>query len=187
MNKIELNVVALAKSESSPNNYSLILEDVNNQLRIPITIGPFEAQSIALHLERMQTNRPMTHDLFKTTIEALGGKLKEVFIHQMTEKACHCTMVYKQIKDDALIEIDARTSDAIAMAIRFQVPIYISTDILNQVGFPVKTDTEAFSKKRPLEEYSLQELEQLLEKILAKEDYKSAAKIRDLIKAKKGN
>lgn len=184
MNKIELNVVALAKSESSPSNYSLVLEDVENTLRIPITIGPFEAQSIALHLERMQTNRPLTHDLFKNTIQALGAELKEVFIHKITDRAFHCLMTYDH-PTKGKVEVDARTSDAIAMAIRFEVPIYIAEDILQDVGFPVNTDSEAFSKKRPLEDYSVNELEKLLEKILAKEDYKSAAKIRDLLKRKK--
>ena len=186
MNKIELNVVALAKSESSPNNYSLVLEDVNNELRIPITVGPFEAQSIAIHLERMQTNRPLTHDLFKNTIDALGGELKEICIHQITNRAFHCLMTY-QHPTQGTVEVDARTSDAIALAIRFQAPIYIDEEILRDVGFPVKTDTEAFSNKRPLEDYSIDELEQLLEKIIAKEDYKSAVKIRDLLKRKKGD
>ncbi len=184
MKKIELKLVALAKSESSPNNYSLILEDVNNTLRVPITVGPFEAQAIALHLEQMKTTRPMTHDLFKNTIEAFGGQLKEVFIHEVMESAFHCRMTYQSSQQN-LIEIDARTSDAIALAIRFNAPIFISDLILEKVGFPVKSDAESISDKRPLEEYSVAELEQLLEKRLAQEDYKSAAKIRDLINLKK--
>ena len=186
MKKIELNLIALAKSESSPGNYALILEEQNGFRRLPIIIGPFEAQAIAVFLERMQPRRPLTHDLFKTTLDAGGIKLTEILIHDVVEGAFHAKMTGLKA-DGSPLEVDARSSDAIAMAVRFDCPIFTTEAILSTSGIILDSPSKAFTNKRgKLADYSMEELEVLLIQVLAKEDYESAAKIRNAIEEKRG-
>lgn len=181
--KKEIAVVALSDSESSPGNYALILEDTESRKRMPIIIGGAEAQAIAVTMERMMPVRPLTHDLMKNTLIALGAKIKEVLIHSLVEGVFHATLLVIKA-DGTSIEIDARTSDAIALAVRFEVPIFTYQHIIDEAGILADSLLVPY-KKGSLAEYSIAELQELLEKIIAKEDYQSAARVRDLIEKRK--
>lgn len=181
--KKELAIVALSSSESQPENYVLILEDLEQQRRIPIIIGAPEAQSIAIAMEQMQPARPLTHDLLKNVIGALGGILKEVVIHQLVEGVFYARLVLQK-NDGAVLEIDARASDAIALAVRCGVPVFSFENIILNAGILSESLTGrqtggSFAK------YSLTELEDLLAKVIEKEDYESASKLRDYIDKRK--
>jgi len=184
MKKIELNIIALANSESSKGNFALILEEQNGFRRLPIIIGSFEAQAIAIALERMQPNRPLTHDLFKNILDQSDISIFEVIISRFIEGVFHATLIGKKA-DGSTLEVDARSSDAIALAVRYGCPIFTSESILEEAGVVLSSPSKAFTNKRgKLSEYSMEELEQLLAQVLAKEDYESASKIRDAIKNK---
>ncbi|MEM8525472.1 MAG: bifunctional nuclease family protein [Bacteroidota bacterium] len=185
MKKIELNIIALANAESSPGNYALILEEQKGFRRLPIIIGAFEAQAIAVSLERMQPNRPLTHDLFKKTLDQSGVQINSVLISALTEGTFYALLI-GQKADGTSLEVDARTSDAIALAVRYGCPIFTTEEILQEAGTVLDSPSKAFTNKRgSLSEYSLEELEQLLVQVLAKEDYESASRIRDAIDQKK--
>lgn len=180
MEKIEVRVVALSSSETSPGNFALVLETLGAQNRMAIIIGAAEAQSIAVYMERMQLPRPLTHDLLKTTITELGAILKEVVIHTIVDGMFHAWMVL-ETADKTEKKIDARTSDAIALAVRFGCPIYVHDFVL--VEAMIKEDTLRKSLlKGSVAEYSLAELQSLLADLLAKEDYESASRVRDMIR-----
>ncbi|MEM6316554.1 MAG: bifunctional nuclease family protein [Bacteroidota bacterium] len=184
MKKVELNIIALANSESQKGNFALILEEQGGFRRLPIIIGGFEAQAIAIALEKMQPNRPMTHDLFKTTLNALGATLQEVIITKIVKGTFHATLMGTK-SDNTPIQVDARSSDAIALAVRFGCPIYTTEEVLDAAGIILDSPSKAFTNKRgQLSDYSLEELERLLKQVLAKEDYESASKIRDAIRKK---
>ncbi|MEL6637579.1 MAG: bifunctional nuclease family protein [Bacteroidota bacterium] len=186
MKKIELNIIALANSESSEGNFALILEEQAGFRRLPIIIGPFEAQAIAISLERMQPKRPLTHDLFKNTLELLGAQITEILISDLVEGVFFATL-YGTQSDGSPLQVDARSSDAIALAVRFQCPIYTTEAILQSAGVALDSPSKAFTNKRgSLSEYSREELERLLAQVLAKEDYESASKIRDALGKKGG-
>ncbi len=184
MKKIELNIIALSNSESSKGNYSLILEEQKGFRRLPIIIGPFEAQAIAIYLEKMQPNRPLTHDLFKSTLESSGVNIIEVYISELKDGIFHAKLIGRK-EDGNLFEVDARTSDTIAMAVRFSWPIFTTEGIMMSAGIVLDSPSKAFTSKRgSLSDYSREELEQLLKQVLAKEDYESASKIRDALEKK---
>lgn len=186
MNKIELNIIALAKSESNKDNFVVVLEEEKGHRRLPIVIGPFEAQAIAIALERMQTNRPLTHDLFKSTLDQVGVNIHEVHISKLEEDVFHATLI-GQKNDGTELKVDARSSDAIALAVRFGCPIFTNEGILNSAGILPDDQSQSFVHKRgDFSDYSIEELEGLLKQVLAKEDYESASKIRDAIQKKKG-
>lgn len=185
MDKIELNIIALSDSTSSPGNYALILEEQNGPRRLPIIVGTAEAQAIAVALERMQVSRPLTHDLFKNAFDALGASLKEVWINELKEEVFHAELKVKTAAGSS-IGLDARSSDAIALAIRFDCPIFTTEAIMATASFSGSSLSKAFLGKRgSLTDYGLEELEQLLAQLLAKEDYESASKVRDAIEQKK--
>ncbi|MEM6840805.1 MAG: bifunctional nuclease family protein [Bacteroidota bacterium] len=183
MEKIALDVVALTDSESHPGNFALILEERPNGRRLPIVIGKAEAQAIAMTLENMQPQRPLTHDLFKQTLDALQATLEEVFIYKLEENIFYAQLQLKN-SSGKIMTIEARSSDAVALSVRFICPIYTTSEVLNTAG--VTTELSAVvGKKGPFSNYPLEELEALLAKLLAKEDYQSAARIRDVIEKKK--
>ncbi len=185
MKKIELNIIALANSESSKGNYVLILEEQKGFRRLPIIIGSFEAQAIAVSLEKMQPNRPLTHDLFKNTLDASGVSVSEVMISELVGHVFHALLIGEKA-DGSLLRVEARSSDAIALAVRFGCPIFTTEAIMEEAGVVLDNPSKAFTNKRgKLSEYSVEELEQLLAQVLAKEDYESASRIRDALKEKK--
>lgn len=180
MEKKEVQIIALSTSESSPGNFSLVLEEVTQKKRMVIIIGAFEAQAIAIHTERMQLPRPLTHDIFKSTITALGASLKEVLIHNIIDGMFHAWIVITT-DDKQDIKIDSRPSDALALAVRFDCPVYVYDFVLDEVALQTPTVNNSLLKSS-LAEYSLEELQSLLKDVLAKEDYESATRIRDIIK-----
>lgn len=181
--KKELAIVALSTSESQPGNYVLILEDLEQQRRIPIIIGMPEAQSIAIAMEQMHPARPLTHDLLKNVMDALGGILKEVIIYQLADGVFHARLILLG-QAGGTMEIDARTSDAIALAVRCGVPVYSFENVILEAGILAET-LAGHQMGGSMAKYSLAELEALLEKVIAKEDYESASKIRDYIQKRK--
>jgi len=183
MDKKELNIIALSQSTSSPGNFVLVLEENKGFRRIPIIIGAFEAQAIAIALENMKTQRPLTHDLALALLERGDSKLKEVVISGYEEEIFFAQIVIQT--HGTLETLDARSSDAIALAVRKPCPIYTYEHILQKAGIVLENPGKSFGEKRNLDEYSLEELEMLLNRLLEKEDYESAKKIRDVIQRKK--
>jgi hypothetical protein len=204
MKKVELEIIAIQQSITQANSYAVVLGDVNGVHRLPIVIGGFEAQAIAVAIERMNPSRPLTHDLMKNFMVAFGVELHEVVINDLQEGVFYSKLVCSNDRDT--IEIDSRTSDAIALAIRFGCPIYTFEHILENAGILLEDGSEA-SKKKPLKAESLaeeqpgaeengdlkkltlEELNLLLNEVLENEDYVRAIAIRDEINSrnKKGN
>lgn len=192
MKRIELDIVALSHSMTQSHNYAVVLGERRGQRRLPIVIGSFEAQAIAVAMERMVPNRPLTHDLFKSTLDTFGIQLKEVVINNLLDGIFYARLVC--MKNGELFEIDSRTSDAIAMAVRFECPIFTYDFILEAAGVVLEETEEGGSgvvgtSKMPanldsdaLETYSMEALKRRLSEVLEAEDYESAAKIRDELK-----
>ena len=187
MQKIELEIVALSHSITQSNSYAVILGEVNGLRRLPIVIGGFEAQAIAVALENMHPSRPLTHDLMKNFMTAFGIQLQEVYICDLQEGIFYSKLVCFTANDT--IEIDSRTSDAIALAVRFGCPIYVYSNILEQAGLssenadkPIHaTPVNEPAKMNDLGLLSLVELNNLLKEVLEQEDYIRAIDIRDEI------
>src|SRR6056297_3272469 len=132
MKKIELDIVALSHSVAQSHNYAVVLGEKEGSRRLPIVIGGFEAQAIAVAMEGMTPNRPLTHDLFKNTLETFKVDLQEIVINNLLDGIFYARLVCMQ--DGERIEVDSRTSDALAMAVRFQCPIYTYEFILDAAG-----------------------------------------------------
>ena len=187
MHKIELEIVALSHSITQSNSYAVVLGEVNGLRRLPIVIGGFEAQAIAVALENMHPSRPLTHDLMKNFMTAFGIQLQEVYICDLQEGIFYSKLVCFTANDT--IEIDSRTSDAIALAVRFGCPIYVYSNILEQAGLTTEnadkpihaTPVNEPAKMNDLSLLSLAELNTLLKEVLDQEDYISAIDIRDEI------
>jgi bifunctional DNase/RNase len=198
MKKVELRIVALSHSVSQSNNYAVVLGEVIGQRRIPIVIGSFEAQAIAVAMEKMVPNRPLTHDLFKQTLEAFKVELKEVIINNLLDGIFYARLICE--RNGEIIELDSRTSDAIALAVRFQCHIYTYEFILETAGVELdeskqneleEDDGEEFEEKatrekqNSLSNYSLESLQNMLSQVLEEENYEKAAAIRDEIDKRK--
>jgi len=200
MRKIELEIVALSHSITQTHSYAVVLGEVNGLRRLPIVIGGFEAQAIAVALERMQPSRPLTHDLFANFMTTFGIELSEVIIYKLEEGIFFAKLVC--IHDSETIEIDSRTSDALAMAVRASCKIYTYENILEVAGLyldqsegTAEASTESKATQIPVGSSSvpdtdmkgmnLDELNQLLQKVLDQEDYVRAIHIRDEINSRK--
>mgnify|MGYP003340950889 CR=1 FL=1 len=191
MKKIELEIVALSHSITQTNSYAVVLGEVNGLRKLPIVIGGFEAQAIAVALERMKPTRPLTHDLMKNFMMAFNIDLHEVIISDLQEGIFYSKLLCSSESDT--VEIDSRTSDALALAVRFGCPIYIYENIFDVAGVenpeteevPVNQVTEASSVRQDLKSMSLDELTNLLNDVLEQEDYIRAIAIRDEINARK--
>lgn len=187
MKNVELNISALNASTSSAGNFVMVLQEINSTRRLPIIIGLQEAQAIAVALEQMHPVRPLTHDLFLNTITQLKANLEYVKICDIKDGTYISIIVVKDINQN-IIEIDSRTSDAIALAIRQKCSIYINDHLLNEMAIGDPHEGKIFSDKRgQLEEYSLQELYDILSNLLEKEDYESATIVRDIISKKESH
>lgn len=181
MEKIPLQVVALSNSESSPGHFVVVLEDAASGRRLPLIIGAFEAQAIAITMERLKPPRPLTHDLFAATLEELGVKVAAVHIHSVVNNAFVSALVLTR-PDGTELAMDARTSDALALAVRTFAPVTVASDVFDEHSIG---DIERQSLLRgSVWQYSLAELEIILADLLAKEDYESAAKVRDVMRRK---
>ncbi|MBP9193469.1 MAG: bifunctional nuclease family protein [Saprospiraceae bacterium] len=191
MNKVSLEIVAISHSVSQSHNYAVILGEVEGSRRLPIVIGGFEAQGIAIAVEKMTPNRPLTHDLFKATLDNFGIIIREVVINDLLDGIFYAQLICDQNGDISVI--DSRTSDAIAMAVRFNCPIYTFDFILDQAGVEMDSDkNEPLTPTRRMQKpgitsLSIDELEIQLEKAIEMEDYETAAKLRDEITNRKSN
>ena len=198
MKKIELRIVALSHSVSQSNNYAVVLGEMVGLRRIPIVIGSFEAQAIAVAMEKMTPNRPLTHDLFKQTLEAFKVEIKEIIINNLLDGIFYARLICE--REGEIIELDSRTSDAIALSVRFQCPIFTYEFILDTAGVELdestQTDIEEESddemeekpgknKQSSLSTYSLESLQNMLLQVLEEENYEKAATIRDEIDKRK--
>lgn len=196
MSKIKLNVLGISYSQTQSGAYALVLTEENGDRRIPIIVGGFEAQSIAIQLEGLKPPRPLTHDLFMNFAVSFKINLLEVNIYKLEEGVFHS----KMLCDDGhnKITIDARTSDAIALALRFKCPIYTTEEIIERAGivldFGKESKTKTVGKENSLagdsstpkkrggdqfKSYSLEELKEMLQEAINKEDYEKASQIRD--------
>lgn len=201
MKKIELEIVALSHSITQTHSYAVVLGEVNGLRRLPIVIGGFEAQAIAVALERMQPSRPLTHDLFANFMSTFGIDLSEVIIYKLEEGIFFAKLIC-QGPDGENIEIDSRTSDALALAVRASCRIFTYENILEAAGLyldqPEGAQPEAGEAGAPssvartittdkdLKNLSLEELNTLLQHVLEQEDYVRAISIRDEINNRKG-
>lgn len=198
MLKIKLNVLGLSVSQTQTGAYALVLAEENGDRRIPIIIGPVEAQSIAIQLEGLHPPRPLTHDLFKNIAQAFQIELIEVIIYKLEEGIFFSELICEQ--NGTHIAIDSRTSDAVALALRFKCPIFTSEEILSKAGIVIEV-TDNFEddvtsedlepedeRKNKYELYSQKELERLLQEAVHDEKYEVASEIRDEIsRRKEGN
>ncbi|MDD3687827.1 MAG: bifunctional nuclease family protein [Bacteroidales bacterium] len=198
MEKIKLEVLGLSYSQTQAGAYALILSVNQSDERIPIIIGGFEAQSIAIQLENLKPPRPLTHDLFKTVATDFEINLKEVFIYRLEEGIFYSRLYFE--KDGATKAVDSRTSDAVALALRFGCPIYTTTEIVSKAGIVLKiTDdnredddtsilkTSPSSSPSGYRNYTVEELESLMDEAIRNEDYEKASLIRDEIQKKKNS
>ncbi|GJM31961.1 MAG: hypothetical protein DHS20C18_09620 [Saprospiraceae bacterium] len=191
MDYLELEIVAIATSESQPNSFVVILKEKEGGRRLPVVIGGFEAQAIAIAIEGISPNRPLTHDLFKNTLASLQVSLQKVTISDLRAGVFFATL-YCLTKDKKILKIDSRTSDAIALAVRFACPIYVKTFILEEAGiiFEEKTEKEStpgIKQDLVLSDYTDESLNDLLNSALKDEDYERAAEIRDELKRRTEN
>lgn len=192
MNKIKLEILGLSSSQSQSGSFALVLGEQEGSRRLPIIIGMFEAQAIAIEIEKITPNRPMTHDLFKSFAHSFEYDVKEILINDLKEGVFFAKIVCESV--DKEIEVDARPSDAIAIGLRFNVPIYTTEHILAEAGIELsdegapaetsapkakKASTKSKKPEEQLKDISYDKLKGMLDAALAKEDYERAAKIRD--------
>lgn len=193
MDKVELRFLRITYSHTHAGAYALILSEVEGDRRLPIIIGGVEAQAIAIQVENIKPARPLTHDLFKNVSDTLGFTLKEVIINDLVEGIFHAQLVVEQ--NGLEVAIDARSSDAIALALRFDCPIHTYEFILSAAGLKVEEgeeeategDEKKASGKSEKRAASVEELRELLEEALNDEDYERASKLRDEIKKREGS
>lgn len=199
MKKIELEIVALSHSITQTHSYAVVLGEVNGLRRLPIVIGGFEAQAIAVALEKMHPSRPLTHDLMKNFMNAFTIDLQEIVICDLQEGIFYSKLIC--VSEHDTVEIDSRTSDALALAVRFGCPIYTYENILESAGILMedpsgkkKTPREAVAAEASagtssghddLKTMSVDELHTLLSEVLEQEDYIRAIAIRDEINSRK--
>jgi bifunctional DNase/RNase len=203
MSLVKLSIKGISYSQTQNGAYALILNEVDGERKLPIVIGAFEAQSIAIALEKeIKPPRPLTHDLFKNFAERFDIVVKQVIIHKLVDGVFYSSIICERDKIEEII--DARTSDAIALALRFNAPIFTYKNILDKAGIYLKANSleedkdaqeidemlsnpKSFGKEegsqsdRPYIKQSLEELNELLGQAVAQEDYEKAAKVRDEI------
>jgi len=195
MDFIQVDIIGLSTSPSSGGAYALVLGEIDGNRRLPIIIGAFEAQAIALELEKIQPPRPMTHDLLRDTFEAVDIDVSEVVIDELREGTFFAKVRYQH--DGEEHQLDSRPSDAVALAVRVDAPIYVAPDVLDEAGIAAdEEDVSALAEaestggggeeeeeSRPMSR--LQRMENELEKAVEEEDYEKAAELRDEIEALK--
>lgn len=205
MELVELKIQGISYSDNTSGAFALILDELNGSRKLPIVIGGFEAQAIAIALEKkIKTTRPLTHELFKSFADKFNIKLNHVIIHKLIDGVFFSNIVCE--KKNKIIKIDSRTSDAIALSLRFSAPIFVNKKVLDEAGFEdderyseeikltddsffenYKTDTsdENITKSKDLKKISTNKIKKMLEKSIQNEDYIMAAKLRDELNIRK--
>ncbi len=200
--RVLLRVYGLSYSKLQSGAFALILEQVDGPYRIPIVIGAVEAQSIAIVLEGVTPPKPMTHDLFETFAHAFGTRLESVFIYKFEDGIFSSELTFSD--SQRTIKIDARTSDAIAIAMRTKSPIYTTYEILSETGFVIENEdedsnnksnssvgkhksTDSHPVKPKLENYTIEELEKTLARLVDNEEYEEAARVQKILDKKRNN
>ena len=191
---VELEILGLSSNQTQSGSFTLVLGEVEGLRRLPIVIGMFEAQAIAIEIEKIIPNRPMTHDLFKSFSDSFQFEIDKIVISEMKEGVFYAKIHSKS--DTALVEIDSRPSDAIAIAVRFGAAIFCSEKVLSEAGIEFSEEGKKEESKKPsksvasrttapkenlLKDFSLDKLNTLLDKAILDEDYEKAARIRDEI------
>jgi bifunctional DNase/RNase len=191
MDFIQVDIIGLSTSPSSGGAYALVLGEMNGNRRLPIIIGAFEAQAIALELEKIQPPRPMTHDLLRDMFDALGAEVMEVVIDELREGTFFAKIRYSH--DGGEGQLDSRPSDAVALAVRCEAPIYVAPGVLDEAGIPTEEEGVAsLAQSEPQQEEAaepltrVEKMEQQLEKAIQDEDHEKAARLRDEIARLKG-
>ncbi|MBW8326079.1 MAG: bifunctional nuclease family protein [Prolixibacteraceae bacterium] len=192
MQKVKLNILGLSVSQSQSGAYALVLAEEDGDRRIPIIIGPIEAQSIAIQIEGLKPPRPLTHDLFKQMALAFDIEISEIVIYKLEEGIFYSELICN--RGDKQIVIDSRTSDAVALSLRFNCPIYTTEEILERAGIVIEFENEHSQEewhqstadepvrgKHEYDKYTSAELTQMLDNAIHAEDYEKASAIRDEI------
>lgn len=196
MSKIKLNVLGLSYSQTQTGAYALVLSEEDGERRIPIIIGGFEAQAIAIELEGLKPPRPLTHDLFRDFAKSFEIEVTEVNIYKLEEGVFFSNLVCKN--QNKVLNIDARTSDAIAIAIRFKCPIFTTSDIIAKAGIVLDMEKQLLTEQEPslnkssnetggdsFKKMNLEQLSEMLDEAIKEENYEKASKIRDEINKQK--
>ncbi len=202
MELVELKIQGISYSDNTSGAFALILQETNGSRKLPIVIGGFEAQAIAIGLEKkIKTSRPLTHELFKSFAEKFGIKFNHIIISKLKDGVFFSNIVCEN--NDDVIKIDSRTSDAIALSIRFNAPIFVKKDILDEAGFDDDekyseeinfTDNDFFKdensnksyiKSKDIKKISTNNIKKMLENSLQNEDYEMAARLRDELNSRK--
>ncbi len=198
MRKIELEIIALSHSVTQSHSFAVVLGEVGGSRRLPIVIGGFEAQAIAVALDNMKPSRPLTHDLLKTLCDTFSIKLEYIYISKLLDGVFYSNLVCK--KEGDFFEIDSRTSDALALAVRFDCPIYVEETILLEAGVeadPTEEVAGSLAEEKQIadltkpqvstnfNEMSVTDLQAQLKLALDSEDYELAARIRDELNKRK--
>ena len=202
MELVELKIQGISYSDNTSGAFALILQETNGSRKLPIVIGGFEAQAIAIGLEKkIKTSRPLTHELFKSFAEKFGIKFNHVIISKLKDGVFFSNIVCEN--NDDVIKIDSRTSDAVALSIRFNAPIFVKKDILDEAGFDDdkkyseeinftdnnffkdENSNKSYMKSKDIKKISTNNIKKMLENSLQNEDYEMAAKLRDELNSRK--
>ena len=205
MELVELKIHGISYSDNTSGAFAIILDEVNGNKKLPIVIGSYEAQSIAIALEKkIKTSRPLTHELFKGFADKFNITLNHIVIHKLSDGVFYSNMVCE--KDNQVVKVDSRTSDAIALSIRFDAPIFVTKEILAEAGFEDDkkyskdlnlTDEKFFNdghisspdynteKAKDIKKISTRNIKKMLEKSIQNEDYELAARLRDELDLRK--
>ena len=202
MELVELKIQGISYSDNTSGAFALILQEINGSRKLPIVIGGFEAQAIAIGLEKkIKTSRPLTHELFKSFAEKFGIKFNHIIISKLKDGVFFSNIVCEN--NDDVIKIDSRTSDAIALSIRFNAPIFVKKDILDKAGFDDdekyseeinftdnnffkdENSNKSYIKSKDIKKISTNNIKKMLENRLQNEDYEMAARLRDELNSRK--
>ncbi len=187
MELIQVDIVGLSTSPTSGGAYALVLGEIQGNRRLPIIIGAFEAQAIALELEKIQPPRPMTHDLLRDLFEAVGAEVLSVVIDELRDGTFYAKIRF--VHNGRERQLDARPSDAVALAVRVDAPIFVAPAVMEEAGipteegagFPVGSEPRATEEEPETPMSRLERLQRMLEKAIEEEDYERAAQLRDEI------
>ena len=193
MNLIQLEVQGLSNSQTNSGAFALVLGESKGRRKLPIVIGSFEAKAIAIALDNeFQSQRPITHDLFKSLCDGFDITIFKVVISSVNADGIFSSVIYTKDKNENLVELDSRTSDAVAIAIRFNAPIFVYENILNEAGIILNDDVNGNENKNDksavseLNKLSIEELKSALTKAIDEENYELASKYRDELKSREG-